>query len=62
MFTTFVKCGGDFADISGEVKFIDTLKYYQKSFAELSATLSHEEKNSVKQLTKQFLICHHYFH
>ena len=49
MFTTFVKCGGDFTDISGEVKFIDTFKYYQKSFAELSATLSHEEKNSVKQ-------------
>ena len=49
MFTTFVKCRGDFADISGEVKFIDTFKYYQKSFAELSATLSHEEKNSVKQ-------------
>ena len=30
-----------------EVKFIDTLKYYQKSLAELSATLSDVEKNYV---------------
>ena len=52
-----IKCGGynlmniNFANISGEVKVIDTLKCLQKSLAELSATLSDEEKNSVKQLT-----------
>ena len=50
----------NFANISGEVKFIDTLKYYQKSSAELSATLSDDEKNSLKQLTKKNLSYHHY--
>ena len=52
----------NFTNIGGEVKFIVTLKYYQKSLAESSSTLSDEEKNSVKQLTKQFLSFHHYFH
>ena len=52
----------NFTNTGGEVKFIDTLKYYQKSLAESSSTLSDEEKNSVKQLTKQFLSSHHYFH
>ena len=66
--TKEIMCGGsnltniNFANISGEVKFIDTLKYYQKSLAESSATLSDEEKNSVKQLTKESLSSHHYFH
>ena len=50
----------NFTNISGEVKFIDTLKYYQKSLAELSATLPDEEKNSVKQLAKLLLSSHHY--
>ena len=65
--TKDIKCGGsnlthiNFANIIGEVKFIDTLKHYQKGLAELSTTLSDEEKNSVKQLTTQFLSYHHYF-
>ena len=52
----------NFTNISGEVKFIVTLKYYQKSLAESSSTLSDEEKNFVKQLKKQLLSFHHYFH
>ena len=66
--TKEIKCRGsnltkiNFTNIGGEVKFIDTLKYYQKSLAESSSALSDEEKNSVKQLTKQFLSSHHYFH
>ena len=48
--TKDIKCGGsnlthiNFANIIGEVKFIDTLKHYQKGLAELSTTLSDEEK------------------
>ena len=47
--------------IGGEVKFIDPLKYYQKSLAELASTLTEDEKNSVKHLTIQFFNQHHYF-
>ena len=36
------------SSITGEVKFIDTLKYYQKSLGELASTLSDEEKGSLK--------------
>ena len=34
----------NFANISGEVKFIDTLKYNQKRLAELSTTLTMKKK------------------
>ena len=30
----------DFSNITGEINFIDSLKYYQKSLAELASTLS----------------------
>ena len=49
-----IKSGGsnltciNFSSITGEVKFIDTLKYYQKSLGELASTLSDEEKGSLK--------------
>lgn len=51
----------NFSNITGEIKFIDTLKYYQKSLAELASALSNEEKQAVKKLTEQVLIQHHYF-
>ena len=51
----------NYGNIGGEIKFIDTRKYYQKSLGELTATLSEDEKNSVKQLTKQFFNQHSYF-
>ena len=44
--------------MAGETTFIDILKYYQRSLGELAATLSEDEENSVKQLTKQFFNQH----
>ena len=40
----------------GQVKFIDTLKYYQTSLAELT-----KEKNAVIKLTEEFLTQHEHF-
>ena len=52
----------NYANINGEeVKCIDTLKYYQKSLAELASTLSDKEKSAVKKVTEQFLKQHDYF-
>ena len=51
----------NYGNIAGEIKFIDTLKYYQESLGELAATLSEDEKNSVKHQTKQFFNQHSYF-
>ena len=45
----------------GEVKFIDTLKYYQTSLAGLTKTATAEEKNAVKKLCEEFLLQHDYF-
>ena len=45
-----LKIGGNnlthinFSNIAGEIKFIVSLKYYQKSLAELARTLSEEEE------------------
>ena len=51
----------NFSNIIGEIKFIDSLKYYQKSLGELASTLYDEEKISVKKLTEQFFNQHDYF-
>ena len=51
----------DFSNIVGEINFIDSLKYYQKSLAELASTLPDEEKMAVKKLTEQFFNQHYYF-
>ena len=51
----------NFSNITEEIKFIGSLKYYQKSLTELASTLSDEEKISVKKLTEQFFNQHHYF-
>ena len=51
----------NFSNNTGEIKFIDSLKYYQKSLAELASTLSDEEKISVKKLTERFFNQHVYF-
>ena len=45
----------NFSNIAGEIKFIGSLKFYQKSLAELASTLSVEEKIAVKELTTNFL-------
>ena len=51
----------NYGNIARETKSIDILKYYQRSLGELAATLSENEKNLVKQLTKQFFNQHLYF-
>ena len=50
----------NFSNITEEIKFIGSLKYYQKSLTELASTLSDEEKISVKKLTEQFFNQHDY--
>ena len=50
----------DFSNITGKIKFIDSLKYYQKSFDKLASTLSDEEK-TFKKLIEQFFNQHDYF-
>ena len=51
----------NFSNITGEIKFIDSLKYYQKNLAELASTSSEEEITEVKKLTEQFFLQHYYF-
>ena len=50
----------NFGNIAGEIKLIDTLKFYQKSLADLASTLSDEEIVAVKKVTQKFLN-EHYF-
>ena len=51
----------NFANINSSTKFINTLKHYQKSLAQLTKTATDEEKNPIKKLTRQFLVRHNYF-
>ena len=51
----------NFSNIAGEIKFIDSVKFYQKSLAELASMLSVEEKLALKELTTNFLNQHYYF-
>ena len=39
----------NFANISSQVKIIDTLKYYQTSLANISSTANEIEKRSIKE-------------
>ena len=65
--STMLNIGGtnltqiNFSNITGETKFIESLKYYQKSLAEIASTLTDEEKISIKKLAEQFLNRHYYF-
>ena len=51
----------NFSNITGEIKFIDSLKYYQKSLSELASTISDEERAAIRKLTEQFFNQHCYF-
>ena len=51
----------NYGNVSGEIKLIDSLKFYQRSLGELFSTLSIEEKNAAKKLTEKFLNEHYYF-
>ena len=62
-----LNCGGgnltnlNFASISGEIKFIDSLKYYQHSFAELTSSMDKIEIEMSKKSMIKFLTNHYYF-
>ena len=51
----------NFASISSQVKFIDTMKYFLTSLRKLASTLDKAEKARVEKLTLQFLSRHSYF-
>ena len=51
----------NFANIGSQVKFIDTMKYFQVSLAKIASTTTEEEKKKGKKLTLQFLVRHDYF-
>ena len=51
----------NFVNIGSEIKFMGTLKYYQKSLGELALTLTEEENQSVRTLAVQFSNQHYYF-
>ena len=45
----------NFANISDQIKFIDTLKYYQKSLSVLASIVTGQEKPSVKNKCEKFI-------
>ena len=47
--------------IDNEIKLIDSLKYYQKSLADLSSTLKKEEKKAAEKLAWEFFNQYYYF-
>ena len=47
--------------LENEIKLIDSMKYYQKSLAALSSTLTEYEKEKVERLTVQFFNQHNHF-
>ena len=51
----------NFANISNQVKIIDTLKYYQTTLANLASTADDNDKNNIRKNTQQFLEKHNYF-
>ena len=52
----------NYANINGgELKCINTLKYYQKNLGQFVDTLSEKEKEAIKKLSEQFLKQHDYF-
>ena len=50
-----------YSNLSGEIRFIDTIKYYQRSLAELSSSITDCEKEQAKKQVNYFLNKHHYF-
>ena len=51
----------NFANISTQVKIIDTLKYYQTSLANISSTVTVEEKKNIVETVDFYLKKHSYF-
>ena len=59
--TTDISIGGknstnvNFVIIKNQVKFIDTIKYFQQSLASLAASMTNEERENVKKNCRVFL-------
>ena len=59
--TADIKIGGsnptniNFAMIQNQVRFIDTIKYFQQSLENLAASMTDIEKNNVRETSKRFL-------
>ena len=51
----------NFSSIRGEIKFIDTIKYYQRSLAELTASMDEIEITRAKKTMRQYIEKHQYF-
>ena len=51
----------NYASIRGEIKFIDSIKYYQRSLAELISTIQENEIKSTKKQMISFLNNHSFF-
>ena len=51
----------NFANVSTQIKIIDTLKYYQTSLANMSSTATATEKKNIKEAVDFFLKKHSYF-
>ena len=51
----------NFANIALSNNFINALKYYQKTLAQLTKTANEEEKDAIKKLTRQLLVRYDYF-
>ena len=51
----------NFSSLKSEIKFIDSLKYYQRSLAELTSSMDLEEIEKAKKVMNSFLKNHHYF-
>ena len=48
----------NYAGIGEQVKFIDTMKYYQHSLTALSMTITPKEKSSIKKVSQKYLKQH----
>ena len=51
----------NFANIALSTNFINALKYYQKTLAQLTKTPNEAEKDAIKKLTRQLLVRYDYF-
>ena len=51
----------NFASIQGEIKFIDSIKYYQRNLAELTSSIEEKEIEKARAQMKSFLNTHQYF-
>ena len=51
----------NFSNLKGDIKFIDSLKYYQRSLAELTSSMDIKEIEKAKIEMNSFLKNHHYF-